>query len=227
MKSSDVVPRVPIPVGVGHLLPGGNNNEFDHNRIWDNWRRGTMQLTLPEAFEFGDGDLPDETSHRNEYHDNLLGLAPNGKQEPNGVDFWWDGRVRQSETTPGPGFGAEDNCWYANGGELHQRSTPARRPWHEPARPLARELRRTRSNGDSTIRRQDAERAPRAAGTRSQSGDFDPKDECIWFMTPPKAGLGQGRDRGRHGEGGRSARPLRLRCELVGDTELRGLRGRP
>ena len=83
-EGSDVVPRVPVPVGVGIFIAGGNNNEIDNNRIWDNWKRGTMLLTLP-----GSAD-PNPTSHRNRYHDNVMGRDLDDKKDPNGVDFWWD-----------------------------------------------------------------------------------------------------------------------------------------
>ncbi len=105
---SDVVPHVPVPVGVGILIAGGNNNNVHHNRIWDNWRRGTMLVTLPDIVS--NIDTPEQvrglrsTSHRNRYHDNVMGRSPSGKVMPNGVDFWFDDFP-----------GGEDNCWYRNG----------------------------------------------------------------------------------------------------------------
>jgi hypothetical protein len=44
-----VVPKVPAVVGTGILIAGGNNNEIRGNRIYDNWRRGTMLISVPEA----------------------------------------------------------------------------------------------------------------------------------------------------------------------------------
>ena len=43
-------------------------------------------------------------SHRNRYHDNVMGIAPDGTKMPNGVDFWWDEAPNQ-----------QDNCWFDNG----------------------------------------------------------------------------------------------------------------
>jgi hypothetical protein len=41
-----------------------------------------------------------DTSHYNRYIANQLGIAPDGSQQRNGLDFWWDGQ----------GAG---NCWQA------------------------------------------------------------------------------------------------------------------
>ena len=49
VAGSDVEPKVPVPVGVGILIAGGNGNEIRGNRIWDNWRRGTMLINVPDA----------------------------------------------------------------------------------------------------------------------------------------------------------------------------------
>ena len=215
VKSSDVVPRVPTPVGVGFFLPGGNNNEFDHNEVYDNWRRGTMQLTLPEAFEFGDGSLPDETSHRNEYHDNLLGLAPNGKQKPNGVDFWWDEASWQSETTPGPGFGAEDNCWYSND-TYTSDPPPPDVPGTSPPGRLPEDC-ENESNGNTYGDKMLNELL--GCLDASQSGNFDPKGDCIWFKTPPKPGSPKARTAKAMGEVGEAIAVFDFGCDLVGDTE--------
>ena len=71
---SDVEPKVPVPVGVGILIAGGNGNEIRGNRIWDNWRRGTMLINVPDSFS---GELAASTrsSHRNRYHDNVMGIG--------------------------------------------------------------------------------------------------------------------------------------------------------
>src|SRR5215217_7433010 len=49
VAGSDVEPKVPTPVGVGILIAGGNGNEIRGNRIYDNWRRGTMLLHIPDS----------------------------------------------------------------------------------------------------------------------------------------------------------------------------------
>ena len=46
----DITPTVPVPVGTGLWIAGGNNNIIRNNRFWDNWRRGTMLFAVPDAF---------------------------------------------------------------------------------------------------------------------------------------------------------------------------------
>lgn len=97
-----VCPVVPVPVGTGILIAGGNWNSTDNNRIYDNWRHGTMQFWVPAPLrnEYDPSKLYD-TSHHNRYTDNVLGFAPGGAKKPNGQDFWWDDE-------------GEGNCWARN-----------------------------------------------------------------------------------------------------------------
>jgi Right handed beta helix region len=111
VAGSDVVPTVPVPVGTGLWIAGGNNNVLADNRFWNNWRRGVMLFAVPDAFVCNDPSIQlagcdptkDSTSYRNQFHDNVMGIAPNGAHQPNGLDFWWDSF---------PGNTA--NCWYRN-----------------------------------------------------------------------------------------------------------------
>jgi hypothetical protein len=93
---------VPLPVGVGSMIAGGNGNTIRGNRIWDNWRRGTMLFQVPDALSGQSG--VNSVSHRNRQHDNVMGRGPKGERIPNGVDFWWDDAAQQ-----------QDNCWFDNG----------------------------------------------------------------------------------------------------------------
>ena len=112
---SDVVSAVPVPIGVGILIAGGNDDQVRGNYIFDNWRRGTMLISIPDAISCApslDGATPSCTpksvasvSNRNRYFDNVMGRTPAGKPLPNGVDFWWD----EFPTNTG-------NCWYDNTG---------------------------------------------------------------------------------------------------------------
>lgn len=102
VQGSPLTPSFPFPVGTGILITGGNDNLIQGNRIYDNWRRGTMLVTVPgPASQPPQSDI-DATSHRNVYRGNVMGIAPDGRRMPNGVDFWWDEA----------GLG---NCWEANG----------------------------------------------------------------------------------------------------------------
>jgi hypothetical protein len=111
--NSDVAPTVPVPVGTGLWIAGGNNNDVRNNRFFNNWRRGVMLFSVPDAFvcgpaaggneQAGCDDSKISTSYRNLFHHNIMGVSPKGKRFVNGVDFWWDSFV-----------GNTDNCWYAN-----------------------------------------------------------------------------------------------------------------
>jgi Right handed beta helix region len=111
---TEVVPTIPVPVGTGLWIAGGNNNTLRNNYFWDNWRRGTMVFSVPDAFVCGPqtgnsqhGCDPNEvnTSFDNEHHDNVMGMTPGGTPDPNGTDFWWDQFA-----------GNTGNCWFDNVG---------------------------------------------------------------------------------------------------------------
>ena len=97
-----VCPVVPVPVGTGVLIAGGNFNSTDNNQIWDNWRYGTMQFWVPAPLrdEFDPSKLYD-TSHNNRTFGNVFGFKPNGDVAHNGMDHWWDDQ-------------GEGNCWEDN-----------------------------------------------------------------------------------------------------------------
>ena len=113
--TSDVKSITPVPIGVGVLIAGGNDDIIRNNNIYDNWRRGTMLLAVPDAISCApnpDAGSPPcqpkgaaSTSNGNLVYDNVMGRAPDGTVKPNGVDFWWD------EFPSNRG-----NCWYSNTG---------------------------------------------------------------------------------------------------------------
>ena len=104
-----VCPTFQVPVGTGIVIGGGNGNIFRRNWIYDNWRRGTMQFWIPGELRGTDPtgqSAPNstyETSHENKYIGNRMGVRPNGRRDPNGVDYWWDEEGR-------------GNCWSNNDG---------------------------------------------------------------------------------------------------------------
>ena len=97
-----VCPAIMVPVGVGLLLAGGNQNITTNNWVYDNWRYGTM-LFFVESYFRGEQDpaKQDDTSHYNRFVNNRMGVTPAGMAAPNGTDFWWDEQ----------GAG---NCWSGN-----------------------------------------------------------------------------------------------------------------
>jgi hypothetical protein len=161
-EDSDVEPRVPVPVGTGILIVGGNGNEIRGNRIWDNWRRGTMLIWVPDSFSGQPETGPqDSTSHRNRFHGNVMGTAPGGRRMPNGIDFWWDEAPNQ-----------RNNCWFDNG-----------RVTTEPPAPLMPESCENTSAGVTYTAKFSGELLPCVGA--AESGGYDPA-ACAWFRTPPR-----------------------------------------
>jgi hypothetical protein len=112
-----VCPHFQVPIGVGIILGGGNENLVRGNLIYDNWRHGTMLFGVPAEIR-GESDPAKQfdTSHYNKHRANVMGVAPSGDPRPNGVDFWWD--------MQGTG-----NCWSGNeGGPDGVESDPATLP---------------------------------------------------------------------------------------------------
>jgi hypothetical protein len=127
LPGSDVVPSVPVPVGTGLWIAGGNDNVVRNNRFYDNWRRGTMVFAVPDQVVCGPAGIdpsqlpgcnptavPPSTSYRNRFVNNIMGRTPAGQVLPNGTgdvttgrtDFWWDQYL-----------GNTGNCWKGNIGK--------------------------------------------------------------------------------------------------------------
>jgi parallel beta helix pectate lyase-like protein len=127
VAGSDVVPTVPVPVGTGLWIAGGNDNVVRNNYFYDNWRRGTMVFAVPDQVVCGPAGIdptllagcnptavPPSTSYRNRFVNNLMGRSPSGQVLPNGTgdvttgrtDFWWDQYL-----------GNTGNCWRGNIGK--------------------------------------------------------------------------------------------------------------
>jgi hypothetical protein len=114
-KDSDIAPSEPEPVGTGLWIAGGNDNVVRYNHFYDNWRRGAMLFAVPDATVCGPppvgASIPVpgcdpakfSTSYRNRFYGNVMGVAPDGRVEPNGTDFWWDAYPTNT-----------GNCWYSN-----------------------------------------------------------------------------------------------------------------
>jgi parallel beta helix pectate lyase-like protein len=114
---SDVTPTVPVPVGTGMWIAGGNHNLIQNNHFWDNWKRGTMLFAVPDQLVCGPAGVDPSllagcnpaaaqpsTSYNNEFANNVMGKTPDGTSSPNGTDFWWDAFT-----------GNTGNCWHNNG----------------------------------------------------------------------------------------------------------------
>ena len=206
LPSSDVEPKVPVPVGVGILIAGGNGNVVRGNRIFDNWRRGTMLINVPDSFSNEKATTANTVSHRNRFYDNVMGVAVNGTKLPNGVDFWWDEAPKQ-----------DDNCWFRNG----DAST-------DPPAPL------TPSNCDNTSAgvtygaKFSGELAPCAGSIAG--GGYD-ANTCPWFRSPERPSEseeGGGMGLPVRASGVPKVQLLTGACRLVGSTlSCDGLLDRP
>ena len=183
---SDVEPTVPVPVGVGLWIAGGNANIIRNNHFWNNWRRGTMLFAVPDIFVCNDPDnqvagcnpvsvpLPPDppatheasaTSYRNQFYGNKMGVAPDGSVQPNGEDFWWD----QGGLIVDPSYNS-GNCWYGNTGTDGTAGSVTSTP----------------SGSDLPS---DCNNSPLAGGPAQADellGCNLGQPTCTWFTTPPK-----------------------------------------
>jgi hypothetical protein len=205
VAGSDVEPRVPVPVGVGIFIAGGNANEIRGNRIYDNWRRGTMLINVPDSLSDEKRTTANSVSHRNRYHDNVMGIAPDGSKMPNGVDFWWDEAPNQM-----------DNCWFDNGSATT-----------DPPGPLTPSNCENTSAGVTYSGKLSSELLPCAGAIAG--GGYDP-NTCPWFRTPekPSSESSSGMGLPVHASGAPTLTLLSGNCRVVGSTmSCDGLLDRP
>jgi hypothetical protein len=182
-EGSDVEPSVPVPVGTGLWIAGGNNDILRNNRFWDNWRRGVMLFAVPDVFVCGpstdnvqsgcnpNGSVDSSTSHRNSFHDNIMGVAPGGQVLPNGLDFWWDNWPTNTA-----------NCWFSNTpapGEQITTSPSSLPNCDNGQNPSS-------SVGTGPDPENESELVRCLLGLET-GGGYDPTT-CPWFNTPPKPG---------------------------------------
>lgn len=97
-----VCPAFALPVGTGGMMVG-NHNYVEGNQVWNNYRQGFMLFWVPPALLRDDFNPLHQfdNSNFNHFTDNVMGMTPNGKRSPNGLDFWWDDAGR-------------GNCWEDN-----------------------------------------------------------------------------------------------------------------
>jgi hypothetical protein len=182
---SDVEPTVPVPVGLGLWIAGGNANIVRNNRFWDNWFRGAMLFAVPDIFVCSDPNdqvagcnpqpptdhTSSATSYRNQFHGNRMGVAANGSVQPNGEDFWWD----QGGLIVDPTFNS-GNCWFNNTGKdgtaASVTATPS--PTGTPPDNLPSDC-----NNSPLIGAQHGQ-------TAELLGCNTGAPSCTWFTTPPK-----------------------------------------
>jgi hypothetical protein len=165
-KDSDVDPTIPVPVGTGLWVAGGNHNIIRKNHFWDNWRRGAMLFAVPDVFvcappEHQTGCDPDETntSYNNRFYGNVMGRTPKDKRDPNGTDFWWDS---YPDTT--------GNCWYDNIGKRGTKRSITSLPKSLPSN-----CKKSVGKGGDQIQE---------LLTCVTAPEGDPTTGCSWFLVP-------------------------------------------
>ena len=219
---SDVKSSVPVPIGVGMLIGGGNEDTLKGNYIYDNWRRGTMLMSVPDAISCApntDGTAPPctpggaaTTSNDNTYTKNVMSRTPDGKEMPNGVDFWWDEYASNT-----------GNCWPDNKGQdgtpASVTSDPPRAPGDATA-PGYLPVKDCSSPANSGAGDPQKEAVLGACAADFQNGTYD-STVCDWFSMPAKPegkgtnGAPPGLDVGAPHASGANYPSL---CTLVSDT---------
>jgi hypothetical protein len=187
---SDVTSTTPVPIGVGILIAGGNYDTVFHNHIYDNWRRGTMLLAVPDAISCapnaGEGAPPCKpqsaatTSIANQYFENVMGRSVSGRAMPNGVDFWWDEFPTNSR-----------NCWDLTnvGSDGHAGSfttDPPRAPG-DATLPGFMPVKDCES-GTNTGKGNSQKEAVLVACAGDVEGTSNDQHSCDWFVPPSKPG---------------------------------------
>jgi hypothetical protein len=185
---TEVIPTIPVPVGTGLWIAGGNNNELRNNHFYDNWRRGIMLFSVPDLFVCGENPIAggnqqhgcDEskisTSYRNRFHHNVMGISPDGVRDPNGLDFWWDEFANNT-----------NNCWYDNTGSGGTRESIKADPPIGPApgQNIPTFLPEECSTSTGLGLGQDKEQELLSCFAYFE---FDADTPCTWFTTPSEPG---------------------------------------
>jgi hypothetical protein len=162
-----VCPVVPVPVGTGVLIAGGNYNSTDENWIYNNWRYGTMQFWVPAILRNEDDPAKQrDTSHYNRTFDNIFGIKPDGTIAHNGMDSWWDDA-------------GNGNCWQGNessrGEHTHNFAPNGGDPLSCPAGSVDNPSGFVKDAGFLSCSQYDR-----------NDPEFRNPPECNWFDTPPK-----------------------------------------
>jgi hypothetical protein len=177
---SDIAPTEPEPVGTGLWIAGGNDDVVRYNRFYDNWRRGAMLFAVSDATVCGPppvgssipvpGCDPSKfsTSYNDRFYGNVMGVAPNGKTQPNGTDFWWDNFVSNT-----------GNCWYGNKASSGRSVTTS--PSNLPNCDNGAKPSTSTGTGDP---QNEAELTTCFA--EIEAGQGYSHSGCPWFATPPK-----------------------------------------
>jgi hypothetical protein len=198
---------VPVPIGTGILYAGMNDARVHDNWIFDNWRNGTMLLTVPDALTNGGGAEGDidpgvscpgapengiSTSCGNQFYANHMGQAPDGFRFPKALDQFGvpHGELtsRAKSTLPnGNDFwwhewlGNTGNCWFDNTGADGTAASVTGPGAGNPPDMLPSDCATSVGPGD------DAKTAYLVECSNGPDEDTGPLD-CDWWRPPPQPG---------------------------------------
>jgi hypothetical protein len=200
--------RVPQPVGTGFFWAGNNDGRFQKNWVFDNWRQGTMLISIPdEVAGEPEGDVDPQahcatadtgisTSCDNRYSSNRMGQVPPGfRPFPALKKFGNPTTLTASSTTARNGLDFwwdeatpnTGNCWFQNTGPAGTRGSltadPAIGPAPGESLPLFLPEKCSTSVGSPNY----ASKAPIlvACYVQWQAKEFD-MPACNWFEAPPR-----------------------------------------
>ena len=177
--------RVPVPVGTGLWIAGGNDNVVRNNHFYDNWRRGAMLFAVPDQRRLrARRDRPDAARRLQPDRGAAVDVVP----QP--VLRQRDGHrarasARSSRTAPATSRRAArtsggtsssattGNCWHDNTGP---DGTAAQRDEHAAAAAAAVQLRRRASAPSGP------QQEPELLNCLADI-EFD-TSTCPWFTTP-------------------------------------------
>ena len=210
LPGSDVRPDIAAPVGTGLWIAGGDDNIVRNNHFYDNWRRGVMLFAAPDSVVCGPavgtpvhGCDPTKvsTSYRNQFYGNTMGVAPDGKVQPNGTDFWWDSYPDNT-----------GNCWYGNHPAPGRSITTS--PLLLPDCSGGKDASLSIGTGDP---QNEGELVACLAGFDVSGYPNGNSTACSWTQTPAKPGSSRAAAaRSRAAESARDVRALEAFCALVG-----------
>ena len=212
-ENSPFVNTVGLPIGVGTFYPGVNKSSIHDNHIFDNWRRGTMLVSVPSGTERGTPEDPSSagtcpnlnpsgpfgfeypTSCQNEYFHNVMGRAPKGfKPSPAVNKFANPSSLNDPGVRNGVDFWwdeapTEGNCWHDNygpgGGRDSLTASPPIGP--QPHKNVVGFLPEACSPSDPTYSMGNGGPGYAAKAVMLVlCGEADPS--CEWFVPPAEPG---------------------------------------
>jgi parallel beta-helix repeat protein len=181
LPGADIRPSIPVPVGTGLWIAGGNDNIIRNNHFYDNWRRGIMIFSAPDAFICGPAPAGTpvtgcdpakvSTSYNNRIYGNTMGVTPTGTVAPNGLDFWWDSYPANT-----------GNCWYQNSAAPAKAITSS----PDPLPNCSNGADPSSSVGNGVPPTNEGELAACLIGV--EAGRDTSLPGCNWYTTPAKPG---------------------------------------